>query len=57
MNVRHPMGSFSIKNIFYDKMDLRLYFQMKIWRMQRTGLTKEKKTARDHVPLYFDSDF
>ena len=43
MNVRHPMGSFSIKNIFYDKMDLRLYFQMKIWRMQRTGLTREKK--------------
>ena len=29
MNVRHLMGvlhSFSIKNIFYDKMDLRLYF-------------------------------
>ena len=28
MNVRHPMGnldSFSIKNIFYDKMDLRLF--------------------------------
>ena len=27
MNVRHPMGvlhSFSIKNIFYDKMDVRL---------------------------------
>ena len=26
MNVRHPVGvkhSFSIKNIFYDKMDLR----------------------------------
>ena len=34
MNVRHPMGvlhSFSIKNIFYDKMDLRLfYFHVKI---------------------------
>ena len=29
MNVRHPMGvlhSFSIKNIFYDKMDLRLFY-------------------------------
>ena len=28
MNVRHTMGvlhSFSIKNIFYDKMDLRLF--------------------------------
>ena len=29
MNVRHTMGalhSFSIKNIFYDKMDLRLFY-------------------------------
>ena len=29
MNVKHPMGvlnSFSIKNIFYDKMDLRLFY-------------------------------
>ena len=29
MNVRHPMGvihSFSIKNIFYDRMDLRPLF-------------------------------
>ena len=29
MNVRHPMAviySFSIKNIFYDKMDLRLFY-------------------------------
>ena len=28
MNVRHPMGvlhSFSIKNIFYDKIDLKLF--------------------------------
>ena len=28
MNVRHPMGvlhSFSIKNIFYDEMDFRLF--------------------------------
>ena len=36
MNVRHPMGvlhSFSIKNIFYDKMDLMLfYFDVVIWR-------------------------
>ena len=38
MNVRHPMGvlhSFSIKNIFYDKMDLRLfYFGVTIYTMQ-----------------------
>ena len=29
MNVRNPMGvlhSFSIKNIFYDKMDVRLFY-------------------------------
>ena len=29
MNVRHTMGalqSFSIKNIFYDKMDSRLFY-------------------------------
>ena len=29
MNVRHPMGvlhSFFIKNIFYDEMDLRLFY-------------------------------
>ena len=28
MNLRHPIGvlhSFSIKNIFYDKMDLKLF--------------------------------
>ena len=35
MNVRYPMGvlhSFSIKNIFYDKMDFRLfYFRMTIF--------------------------
>ena len=35
MNVRHPMGvlhSFSIKNIFYDKMDVRLfYFRVTIY--------------------------
>ena len=29
MNVRHPMGvsySFSIKNIFYNKMELMLFY-------------------------------
>ena len=34
MNVRHPEGvlhSFSIKNISYDKMDLRLFFIL-MWR-------------------------
>ena len=32
MNVRHPQGvlhSFSIKIIFYDKMDLRLSFHLR----------------------------
>ena len=36
MNARHPVGvlhSFSIKNIFYDKMDLRFfYFDVTIYR-------------------------
>ena len=40
MNVRHPMGvlqSFSIKNIFYDKMDFRLfYFGVTIYTLQGT---------------------
>ena len=35
MNVRHPKGalhSFSIKNIFYDKIDFRpFYFHVKIY--------------------------
>ena len=29
MNIRHPIGVldlFSIKNIFYDKMELRLFY-------------------------------
>ena len=38
MNVRHPMGAFhtfSIKNIFYDKMDFRLFhFQVTICRSE-----------------------
>ena len=38
MNVRHPQGvldSFSIKNIFYDKMDFRLfYFNVTICKRQ-----------------------
>ena len=35
MNVRHPEGilhSFSFKKIFYDKMDLSLYFRVTIFR-------------------------
>ena len=40
MNVRHPMGvlhSFSIKNIFDDKMDLRLfYFDVAIYHTNLT---------------------
>ena len=39
MNVRHAIGdlhSFSIKNIFYDKMDLRLfYFDVTISQLLR----------------------
>ena len=40
MNVRHPrsvLQSFSIKNIVYDKMDVRLfYFGVTIYTMQGT---------------------
>ena len=40
MNGRHPVGvlhSFSIKNIFYDKMDLRLfYFHVMIYGLGDT---------------------
>ena len=42
MNVRHSSGilhSFSIKNIFYDKMDLSVpYFRVTICRAQILGL-------------------
>ena len=38
MNVKHPMGvlhSFSIKNIFCDKIELRLfYFRVTIWKVE-----------------------
>ena len=37
MNVRQPMDvldSFSIKNIFYDKMDSRLFY-FDVWRYDR----------------------
>ena len=38
MNVRHPQGvlhSFSIKNIFYDKMDARFfYFDVAKWLLE-----------------------
>ena len=36
MNIGHPLHSLSIKNIFYDKMDLRLfYFDEAISRVVR----------------------
>ena len=42
MNVRHPMGvlnSFSIKNTFYDKMNLRLfYFDVANFRIKNTEI-------------------
>ena len=44
MNVRHPKGalhSFSIKNIFYDKIDFRpFYFHVKIY-----GLTGQRQIS------------
>ena len=42
MNVGHPMGvfhSFCIKNICYDKMDLRLsYFNVTTWKVRNLNL-------------------
>ena len=47
MNVRHPMGflhSFSIKNIFYDKMDVRLFnFHVTIHILHKKNEKKIKK--------------
>ena len=31
MNTRHPLHSFSIKNIFYDKMGSRLFYDKKVF--------------------------
>ena len=46
MNVRHPMGTlhlFSIKNIFYDKMNLRLfYFDKAIWKITQKRWNLQK---------------
>ena len=49
MNVRHPLGvhSFSIKNIFYDKMDLRLlYFDVAIYFLDQT--LRNEKHFKNH---------
>ena len=47
MNVRHPMGvlhSFSIKNIFYDKMGLRLsYFDKAIYSVTKYSWSSNLK--------------
>ena len=43
MNLKHPMGvlhSFSIKNVFYGKMDLRLfYFHVTIKKIEVFDVT------------------
>ena len=44
MNVRHPMGmldSFSLKNIFNYKMDLRLFNVFNSWEMSFICLFSE----------------
>ena len=46
MNVRHPMGvlhSFSIKNIFYDKMDLWLFY-FHVMKCEKQNLEKIPRT-------------
>ena len=41
MGVLH---SFSIKNIFYDKMDLRLYFRVTIYTLTRVRFEMYKRS-------------
>ena len=45
MNVRHPMGvlhSLSIKNVFYDKMDIRLFNFLKIRKLRNSDIISKK---------------
>ena len=55
MNVRHPMGAlhlFSIKNIFYDKVDLRLfYFDVVIYDM-RLSVQEQKNLWKTVIKKY-----
>ena len=62
MNEKHPMGvlhSFSIKNNFYDKMDLRLfYFHVTIWSLLLSHAFPEKccKAQKCSIFLSYKSD-
>ena len=57
MNVRHPMGvlhSFSIKNIFYDKMDLRLfYFHVTIYQREYISVNYDV-WSRQFTSIHFE---
>ena len=56
MNVRHPLGvlhSFSIKNIFYDKTDLRLfYIRVTIYSLLTTEILKQSLNSIFTVERY-----
>ena len=52
MNVRHSMGvlhSFSIKNIFYDKMDLRLFY----FHVAKHALSQMKNSVSKKSKSFF----
>ena len=49
MDVRHPMGvlhSCSIKNIFQDKMDVRLFYSHVTIRINE-GINSQSKTTKN----------
>ena len=55
MNVRHPIGvlhSFSIKNIFHDKMDLRVfYFRVTIYMNLISATIHIHKNSQSEITL------
>ena len=58
MNVRHPMGvlhSFSIKKIFYDKMDSRLFY-FDLAKSAKKSILNLKKSNR-HKACSFTNTF
>ena len=55
MNARRPMSvllAFSIKNIFYDKMDLGLFYFRATKYYIATKSRTQKKTTNFNVPFF-----
>ena len=54
MNVEHLMGvlnSFSIKNIFYDKMNLRLFYFCVTNTNRNQSLVLQRNLIRNGLPV------